>query len=89
MGGETPLVPLEPYKRFSSFQPPWYGEDNTEPTCPNCYEVGQLYPFGRIFEFKGNRYIFYFYRDHTHYEKPANETVENSIYMLPIGCGDE
>lgn len=80
---ESP-VPLKRHKRFSRFQPPWYGEDNTEPTCADCYEVGQLYPFGRIIAFKDRRYIFYFYRDDTHYENPANETLERSIYVLRV-----
>ncbi len=81
----VPLVPLEPHLRYSNHQPPWFGEDNTESTKPDAYEVGQLYPFGRLITFKGEQYIFYFYRDDTHYENPANETVERSIYMLPLG----
>jgi len=83
VNGDEPAVPLEPHLRFSRHEPPWYGEDNTEPTCPDAYEVGQLYPFGRIITFQGNRYLFYFYRDDTHYENPADQTLERSIYLLP------
>ncbi len=89
VNGDEPMVPLEPHKRYSAFDPPWYGEDNTEPTCPDCFEVGQLYPYGDIIEFNGSQYIFYFYRDDTHYENPAYKTLERSIYMLQIGDGDE
>lgn len=84
VNGDQPVVPLEPHKRYSRFGPPWYGEDNRRPTCPDCYEVGQLYPFGRVIEFQGRQYIFYFYRDDTHYENPANETLERSIYRVSI-----
>ncbi len=51
--------------------------------CPDASEVGQLYPFGRIITFQGNRYLFYFYRDDTHDENPADQTRERSIYLLP------
>ena len=60
------------------------GSRSDTPPTPDAYEVGQLYPFGRVINFKGNQYIFYFYRDDTHYEHPANEMVERSIYMLPL-----
>lgn len=89
VNGDEPIIPLDPHKRYSDFDPPWYGEDNTEPTCPECFEVGQLYPYGDIIEFNGSRYVFYFYRDDTHYENPANETVERSIYMLQIDGNNE
>ena len=84
VNGDDPVVPLEPHKRYSRFSPPWYGEDNRQPTCPDCFEVGQLYPFGRIIEYQDGQYIFYFYRDDTHYENPANETLERSIYMIGL-----
>lgn len=82
VNGNEPAVPLEPHLRSSRYEPPWYGEDNTEPTDPDAYEVGQLYPFGRIITFQGNRYLFYFYLDDTHYENPAHQTLERSIYVL-------
>lgn len=70
---ETSPITLTPHLRFSNFQPPWFGESNTEPTCPTCYEVGQLYssPSG-IVVFGGEKYIAYQYRDDTHYEYPSS-----------------
>ena len=84
VNGDDPAIPLEPHLRYSRFDPPWYGEDNTEPTCPDCFEVGILQPFGNIIDFKDNRYVFYYYRDETHYEHPAYKAVERSIYMLQM-----
>jgi hypothetical protein len=79
---ESP-IPLAPHRRYG-YNPPWYGESNTEQTCSQCYEVGQIIPFIRPISFNGEEYIFYVYKDHNHYEKPNYMNVENSIYAFRL-----
>jgi len=80
---EDPVIPLEPHQRYG-YDPPWRQESNSEQTCRSCYEVGQIVPFRKPIQFNGSTYIFYMYKEHTHYEKPNYLTLERSIYMLRV-----
>ena len=81
-------IDLTPHQRLSNFAPPYSGErSNQEPTCPTCFEVGQIHSgSSAMTRFKGKEFIFTMLRDDTHYEAPTiasadYDKIEYTIYV--------
>lgn len=71
---ESPY-PIEQHKRYS---------EHPNPSAPDAYEVGQLYTEAGVYELNGNKYIFYYLRDDSHYEVRDDYKHETSIYAARI-----
>ena len=67
--------PLEPHRRKSEYP---------NATRPDAREVGQIYTHPGIYRVNGNRYIFYFLRDDTHYEARQQRDHLTAIYAAKI-----